>query len=509
MIATMHQGPSGVLDTVTLARAFFTVGELSLVGFCASEDEAPPQNSSSGVNSKKRTQLGGVSSSVMVRRLNERPSPQLVDYIRAFMATLLPGTNDTPTPSPVRAHAFLALGKLCLRDAQLAKRSLNILARELHQTVGPDSSGKKDYMVQSNCLVILGDLCVKYTNMVDRYLPVMAGCLQAGITGEVSLSTPADGSALVRKHAILLLSSLLLQDYIKWRGLLFHRFLVASVDEDDEVARLAEMVLFGPLASKQSKLFSNQMVESLFVLNRCTAHPIYQSAAVLGDGGSGISVGFDGINLSGEAGRIRRMRMYQATLSRMSDEEKIMVTARIGKDILGPSLKHGNELNVVCTSVPPTDDSSRAEYESAFNVLSDALAILSSPWIRVGKNSGNGDEDIEDPNVSTNKANLVQVAKGRLLSNISRKHLIEILLPVLCNLKLVLQKSCSPLLKDLMFCIVDVYQRYKTEAEECLANDPTTLQEIQYDAQQHRKTLRQKTPGKIKAVAMTRALLSV
>jgi condensin-2 complex subunit D3 len=142
-------------------------------------------------------------------------------------------------------------------------------------------------------------------------------------------------------------------------------------------------------------------------------------------------------------------------------------------------------------------------------VLSDALAILSSPWIRVGKNSSSGDDDIEDPNLSTNKAKIAQVAKGRLLSNISRKHLIEILLPVLCKLKMMLQKSCSPLLKDLMFCIVDVYQRYKTEAEECLANDPTTLQEIQYDAQQHRKTQRQKTPGKIKTTAMKRALLPV
>lgn len=509
-IASMDQLPNGALDTVTLARAFFTVGELSMVGFSASDDEALPQNSSSSFNIKKKIQLEGASSSVLVRRLHERPSQQLVDYIRAFMATVLPGSNDTPTPSPIRAHAFLALGKLCLRDPQLAKRSLNILARELHQTVAPDSSGKKDYMVQSNCLLILGDLCVKYTNMVDRYLPVMAGCLQAGITGEVSLgAVPAEGSTLVRKHAILLLSSLLLQDYIKWRGLLFHRFLVASVDEDDEVARLAEMVLFGPLASKQSKLFSNQMVESLFVLNRCTAHPIYQAAAAMGDGGSGISVGFDGINLTGEAGRIRRMRMYQATLSRMSDEEKIMVTARIGKDILGPSLKHGNELHVVCTCAQPSEESSRADYESAFNVLSDALAILSSPWIRVGKNSSNGDDDIEDPNVSTNKAKIAQVAKGRLLSNISRKHLIDILLPVLCNLKAVLQKSCSPLLKDLMFCIVDVYQRYKTEAEECLANAPTTLQEIQYDAQQHRKTQRQKTPGKFKATAMNRATLLI
>jgi len=485
---------SSVHDAGTLARAFFTVGELSLVGFSASDDD--------GVQQRK----GNSGSSALARGFHERPSKLLVDYIRAFMTPFLPGSDNIPTPDSVRAHAFIALGKLCLRDAQLAKRSLNILARELHENVlpgeGANNDSNKNWMIQSNCLLILGDLCVKYTNMVDRFLPVMAGCLQAGVTDSSTDflgQSPAKGSALVRKHAILLLSSLLLQDYIKWRGLLFHRFLVASVDEDDDVAHLAEMVLYGPLASKQSKLFANQFVESLFVLNRCTAHPIYQAAAVMGDGGSGISVGFDGINLTGEAGRVRRMHMYQAMLSKMSDEEKIGVTARIGKEILGGALKTGNELNLVCTTAPSLGDTS-AEYESAFIVLSDALAILSSPWIRVGKNSGNNTEDIEDPNVTSSKANRAQVAKGRLLSNLSRKHLIEILLPILCNLKAVLQKSCSPLLKDLMACIVDVYQRYKTEAEECLANDPTTLQEIQYDAQQYRKAQRQKTPGKNKTI---------
>ena len=35
------------------------------------------------------------------------------------------------------------------------------------------------------------------------------------------------------------MSSLLLQDYIKWRGLFIHRFLAAVADEDDEVSCLA------------------------------------------------------------------------------------------------------------------------------------------------------------------------------------------------------------------------------------------------------------------------------
>jgi hypothetical protein len=40
---------------------------------------------------------------------------------------------------------------------------------------------------------------------------------------------PQDTSVLVRKHALILLTQLLLQDYIKWRGLLLFRFLATAV----------------------------------------------------------------------------------------------------------------------------------------------------------------------------------------------------------------------------------------------------------------------------------------
>ena len=41
-----------------------------------------------------------------------------------------------------------------------------------------------------------------------------------------------DKDALVRRHALLLLTQLLLQDFLKWRGMLLFRFIAASVDSD-------------------------------------------------------------------------------------------------------------------------------------------------------------------------------------------------------------------------------------------------------------------------------------
>ena len=487
-----------------LGRALFSVGDLSLVGFHPSDDKK-------GNSDEKAVNTSEPSDSDPVRGLHVSPGPTLARLIQAFLPHRVAGTSGVPTPEALRAHAFLAVGKICLRDEALCKQSLNILARELHENMQQGS-----WRVQSNALVVLSDLCVQYTSMVDRYLPVMAACMQAGLrdlSGSVLNVAVQPESATVRKHAITVLASLLLQDYIKWRGLLVYRFLVATVDEDEEVANLAEMLLCGPLITKQPRLFSNNFVEAIFVLNRCTAHPIYLAATANDDQGSDASIGFEGIYLSGDVGRSRRMQIYQLLLSRVSDEEKLGLTARITKEILGSALKSGNDLHEVCTNPFVDHDEilhkGAESRESALAVLADALAILSDPSIKVGRSANKeADEDIEDPNVSTNTNKTIQVAKGTLFSKISKKHLLEILLPILCQLKVVLQKSHSPLLKNLMSFLVDVYRQNKDETKEFLANDPSLYQEIEYDARQFVKKRAWRTPSK-KNAASARTPLSV
>jgi len=451
-------------EMARMVRALFTVGELSMVGFRADDDEGETRKSDE---------------SDFLRGMHEKPSALLKELVQTMLSDHLPGPTEVANPISLRAHAFTVMGKLCLREEKLAKASLNIFARELHPSLANPCAS-----VQSNALLVLGDLCVRYTNMADRYLPVMASCLQAGSADpETNLVSNNGGRAsIVRRHAVLLLSSLLLQDYIKWRGLLFHRFLVACSDDDEGVAELAESVLSGPLWQRHPKLFFNHFVESLFVLNKCTAHPIYVAATSHGDGGSGIAVGFDGINLNGTVGQARRRRMYDFLLSKLTDEDKIGVTARLAKEVLGSAANSEGDLGRVCEL---SSHQEAPHLASAWKVMKDAFYILTSKAIKVGKIQ-EGDE-IEDPNVP-NPSRQVTVAKSRLMSKISRKHLIEIVLPILCNLKAKLQSSCSPLLKDLTRYLLDIFKNYKVEVKEFLASDPTMLQEIEYDARQDAAT---------------------
>lgn len=460
-------------ELTSVARALFTTGELSMVGFNSNED-GPASRKEAESMSAKDFQVKGILG------LHVKPTATLIDLVLSFLAKTFPGSAAVDIPENIRAYAFLTHGKMCLRDVDLAKRTMTVLARELHVNMSNGSS-----VIQGNVLLIMGDLCVKYTSLADRYLPVMAACLQSG-TVDIStslLDTPGtNGFEVVRKSAVILLSSLIMQDYIKWRGLLFHRFLVAVADENEEVSELAETSLSGPLLVKTPKLFINHFVESFFVLNRCTAHPMYAAAATTADGGSGITVGFDGIDLTGEVGRVRRMKMYEMMLSKMSDEEKIEVTAKMAKEILGSALIEGSDLYQACTK--PLNHGTTIS--TAFNVLSDAMTVFRSESIRVGKSTTDDSDDIEDPDVDGTTKRIFK-ARSRMLSNISRQHLIEMVVPILCNLKALLHKSCSPLLKHVMAYMVDVYTAYKKEVQEVLLNDPTLLQEIEYDARQSKK----------------------
>jgi condensin-2 complex subunit D3 len=132
--------------------------------------------------------------------------------------------------------------------------------------------------------------------------------------------------------------------------------------------------------------------------------------------------------------------------------------------------------------------------ENAYNVLCDALFILTSPALQVAKVLIRDDAFGLEETGAASKAQHIAAAKGKLLSKISRKQLVEMVLLILCNLKTTLEESCSLLLKDLMQYLVVIYCAYKVKVKEVLANDPTLLQEIEYDAWQFKKNQRLNSP---------------
>ncbi|GAB5032194.1 condensin-2 complex subunit d3 [Nannochloropsis oceanica] len=502
-----------------LERATFLVGAVAILGFSPNEEEsksvaAVAAASAAEKGRKKKKAEAPAAGTPGGGPLIRVPVPAAtVSLIRVLLLPeILPmeeakkiheeggregrispeGTVAVPVPDSVRAHAFLALGKACLRDKGLAKENVNVFVREL--SVGSSAA------IKSNALLILGDLCVRYTSLVERHVPSMARCLQ-------------DESALIRRHALALISQLLLQDYLKWRGLLLHRYLAVLVDGDMRVAEVADYMIFNPLLRKCPSLFVNHFVETLVVLNGCVDHDAYKAALSQG-AESGTAVTMEGVDLGGEGGTAKkRMHIYRAMLQHMSDEQRIQVTAKLTQDILGAATDEDGEAGGI--KIQSYHRASRfaqgQRREAALkklkrdeNLVRDALAVLRCPDIKVaggrwgggGGGEGGGSTQDEDAEAlmaedgSGGGAEAAAAAKGRLLSKVSRKHLLEHVVPELVSLKACLERAHSPLIRNVMEYFLELMRHNKEEVKDALSANPTLFHEIEFDLQQFEKELK-------------------
>lgn len=353
-------------------------------------------------------------------------------------------TAGTPVPGPLQAHAWTALGKLCLVDEKLAKACVPHFAQQLREAALP--------AVRNNIAVGLTDMCIAYTGLVDAHVPRLAACL-------------SDEHELVRCQALALLAHLLQKDFVKLRGPLFHRFLLALVDDSPRVRGLADYLLGDTLAAKAPLLAYNNFVEALFSLN-CCREVVPAAASQIGeDGGGYVGVSAeDAVHIMGAspAARAKRDVIYRAMLLRMSPEHKFATAARLSSEVLGGVADETLSLS------------------GCGEVLADALRILASPDIKVSAPKG-GVAASDEPH---DAAAAVGAARGRVVSSMMRKHLVAAVVPVALQLKRQLEEARHVLLGDLMVALAALLADYKHEVEDILAADPQTAKELLYDIRQ-------------------------
>lgn len=66
-----------------------------------------------------------------------------------------------------------------------------------------------------------------FTSVIDPYLSSFTHCL-------------SDPHPLIRRHTLLLLSQLLQEDYIKWKGMMWQRWIMTIVDSDQRVSTVGK-----------------------------------------------------------------------------------------------------------------------------------------------------------------------------------------------------------------------------------------------------------------------------
>uniref|UniRef100_A0A8C7JPA5 Non-SMC condensin II complex, subunit D3 n=1 Tax=Oncorhynchus kisutch TaxID=8019 RepID=A0A8C7JPA5_ONCKI len=350
-----------------------------------------------------------------------------------------PKITGSQTPHPSR----LPPGKLCLQHEELTRKYLPAFARELELC--------SELAVRSNVVVVMCDLCVRYTNMVDRYIPNVSACLR-------------DKEPLIRKQTLTMLTNLLQEEFVKWKGSLFFRFIAVLVDSDPTIASLCEYCLVHLLLKKNPVMFSQHFIECIFHFNSYEKHKTYNKFPQKAK-----------FSLKGAQNKERRFTIYRFLLVHFTDAQRFNITIKISQNILACFVD--GEL--------PLDGDGAV-------VLAETFGILSLKEIKLSALSGaagaGGDEPQEDEQMAMAKA-VMQVAQKKVVSQVQKKVFIESMIPIIINLKSMLEQKRSPVLKDLMGYLQLTMQDYRSEVKEFFAADEQLAVEMEYNLKMYEKEM--------------------
>ncbi|NXW65975.1 CNDD3 protein, partial [Eurystomus gularis] len=350
------------------------------------------------------------------------------------------------TMSPlVRAHAFITLGKLCLQHEDLAKKCIAALARELEVS--------HDVAVRNNVVIVMCDLCIRYTSMVDRYVPNISLCLK-------------DPNPFIRKQTLILLTNLLQEEFVKWKDCLFFRFVSVLVDPDPDIARFGEFCLVHLLLKRNPTMFSQHFIECIFHFNSYEKHEKYNRFPQ--------SVRAKNLfSLKGKDNKEKRMHIYKFLLDHFTDEQRFSITTKISHSILA----------CFVDMVLPLD-------LEASELLSDTFAVLSCKEIKLSTMRSKPDEDIQAEEDELAMANAVmQVAQKKLISQVQKKNFIENIIPIITSLKTLMEQKRIPALRDLMSYLREMMQDYRNEIKDFFAVDKQLAAELEYDMKKYEEQL--------------------
>ncbi|KAL2078279.1 hypothetical protein ACEWY4_025964 [Coilia grayii] len=357
----------------------------------------------------------------------------------------LPGSQPlsqfklTPMPAVVRAHAVVTLGQLCLQHEQLAHRCLPAFARELE--TGPH------VVVRSNVVVVLCDLCVRYTNMASLYVPNVSACL-------------ADPSPDVRNTALVMLTNLLQEEYLKWKDSLFFRYAAAMADSVGEIAKLCEYCLVDRLLKKNPQMFYQHFIECIVHFNSYDKHRKYNKFPQTEREKAMFS-------LRGPANQGKRFKIYKFLLKHFTDEQRFNTTNRIRKEILDGFVDQ----------TMPLDEDGAALLSDTFDVLALKELKLSATT-----STADGADEAQDE-----QAIIVKTIQKKLISHAQKKNLIENIIPVVLGLKNLLEEKRSPVLGNLMYYLQVITEDYRAELKEVFAADAQLAEELEFGLKQYQK----------------------
>ncbi|XP_052213027.1 condensin-2 complex subunit D3-like isoform X2 [Dreissena polymorpha] len=337
--------------------------------------------------------------------------------------------------SRIRAFAFITLGKLCLQHEQLAKKVIAALARELEVST--------ETAIRNNVMMVMCDLCVRYTTTANHYITNISSCLK-------------DRSPLVRKQTLTLITRLLQEDFLKWKGALFYRFISTLLDECEEIAKFGEFCLLHMLIQRHPTMFFQHFMECVFHFNDYRDHAVYNKF-------SQTEKDRHIFSLKGEQNARFRDKLYKFLLEHMSDDHRFQIQSKLVQEVLG---------GIVDNILPINADTSE--------LLKDVLAILSCKEIKLSSLKVKPTEEVATDEQEM-AAVVIATAKKTIITQVVKKNVMENVVPIVVSLKHLMERQKSPLIKQVLTYLRELVKDYKTEVKEILSADRQLATEIEFD----------------------------
>ncbi|XP_010312109.1 condensin-1 complex subunit CAP-D2 [Solanum lycopersicum] len=164
----------------------------------------------------------------------------LIGHCAPFLSKLCRNYSLMQKYPELQASGMLALCRFMIIDVDFCEANLQLLF-----TVVENAPSET---VRSNCTVALGDLAVRFPNLLEPWTENMYARLR-------------DPSVSVRKNAVLVLSHLILNDMMKVKGYI-NEMAICLEDEDERISNLAKL-FFHELSKKGNNPVYNLLPDIL------------------------------------------------------------------------------------------------------------------------------------------------------------------------------------------------------------------------------------------------------
>ena len=347
------------------------------------------------------------------------------------------GENESSThltlSSAIRGLAMVAFGKICLQKESIAKRAVSKFAAHLSREEHP--------VVRNNVLIVLGDLCVLYTGLVDQYLPWVTNCL-------------SDKNDLIRFQAAVVVSSLLAEDYIKFKGQIIFRLLYLLSDSNLKIKYFVESVFSRILFLRHSTSLKTLFAETVCAMNGYSRHPQFQGASGNRD-------------FCLVANPTRRREIYSFMLANVqTTEQKFNSIVQLANSLLAAFVDEDVTNGQV--QIP------ERETDPAGQVLVDTLYLLGCKELKLSTNTP----------IATEEAPEEDVSKKLFDAALQKKTIVDNLVPLLIQLNRLCESRRSPISRYVRDCLRELIKDYKEDISHILHADTQLGEELLFDMRQ-------------------------